>query len=92
MGTALTPSAILQRRWGAPWLVAAGADAFWPQLAAFQTQLQTVKPRNVLLAEPDPVRFLAAFFGRRAASLPDLASQFPMGHAGMVAGRGTVPA
>jgi len=61
LGTALTPSAILQRRWGAPWLVAAGADAFWPQLAAFQTQLQTVKPRNVLLAEPDPVRFLAAF-------------------------------
>lgn len=54
--------ASLQRRWGDPWIVATGADNFWSQLAAFQAQLQAANPENVLLADPDPVRFLAAFF------------------------------
>ncbi|WP_044151064.1 AMP-binding protein [Leptolyngbya iicbica] len=58
----MTPSEILQRRWGEPWLVAAGADTFWPQLAQWQHQLQHTQPRDLLLAEPDPIRLLAAFF------------------------------
>ncbi|WP_204140216.1 AMP-binding protein [Halomicronema sp. CCY15110] len=58
----MTPAESLQRRWGEPWLVGMGAATFWDQLEQFQTQLQAEAPRNVLLAEPDPVRFLAAFF------------------------------
>jgi hypothetical protein len=61
MGAAMTPGEILQQRWGEPWLVAAGAETFWSQLAQFQQQFQDEKPRDILLAEPDPIRFLAAF-------------------------------
>jgi len=61
MGAAVTPAEILAQRRGESWLVATGADAFWSQLATFQAQFQTMQPGEVLLAEPDPVRFLAAF-------------------------------
>lgn len=58
----LTLPETLQQRWGEPWLSAARADSFWSQLATFQAQFETAKPQDVLLAAPEPVRFLAAFF------------------------------
>ncbi|MBE7384221.1 MAG: AMP-binding protein [Leptolyngbya sp. SIO1E4] len=61
MVAAVTLSAILQQRWEQTWLVGIGAERFWPQLRQFQAQLQTQQPQSVVLAEPDPVRFLAAF-------------------------------
>lgn len=68
METALTPAAILQQRWGTAWLVSAGAESFWAELECWQQQFQADQPRDVLLAELDAGRFLAAFFA--AAQCP----------------------
>lgn len=62
MATALTASTILQQRWGDAWIRGTGADSFWWQLERFQHQFQHQRPSNVLLAEQEPIRFLAAFF------------------------------
>lgn len=61
MGAALAPSDILQRRRGELWLVTDKADLFWSQLAQFQAHCQQNALHTVLLAESDPVKFLAAF-------------------------------
>jgi len=60
--TALTATTALQQRRDDIWLLCAQAEEFWPHLEQLQTHWQTVPPQDVLLAEPDPVRFLAAFF------------------------------
>ena len=62
MASALIPSTILQQRWGDTWLIGTGAESFWSQLEQFQNQFQGQLPNDILLAEPDPIRFLAAFF------------------------------
>lgn len=62
MAASLTPTEILRQRWGEAWLVTAKAGLFWAELEQFQQQLQITQPHYVLLAEPDPVRFLAALF------------------------------
>ncbi len=62
MESSLTPSALLAERWGDAWLISARAETFWVQLAQFQARFQAESPRNVLLVESEPIRFLAAFF------------------------------
>ena len=52
---------VLPQRWGESWLVGVDAETFWPQLEQFQVQFQQAKPQDILLAEAEPVRFLAAF-------------------------------
>ncbi|MGD1931027.1 MAG: AMP-binding protein [Leptolyngbyaceae cyanobacterium] len=59
---------VLPQRWGESWLVGAGAETFWPQLEQFQVQFQQAKPQDILLAEAEPVRFLAAFLAACQAS------------------------
>lgn len=59
MAAAVT--AILRERWGDAWVGSAAAAPFWSHLEQVQEQLQAKRPRDVLLAEPDPIRFLAAF-------------------------------
>lgn len=50
----------LEGRWGDPWLVGADHAAFWTALGQLRSQLQPDQRR--LLAQPDPVQFLAAFW------------------------------
>ncbi|MGF1566650.1 MAG: AMP-binding protein [Nodosilinea sp.] len=65
MGTALTT--LRQDRWGEDWLVGLDGQRFWPRLKQFSLALE--RPTNhtnpqpaILIAEPDPLKFLAAFF------------------------------
>ncbi|MEM9767705.1 MAG: AMP-binding protein [Cyanobacteria bacterium P01_D01_bin.71] len=62
MAATLTPAAIAQQRHGESWLITIGAHPFWPQFEQFHAQFKALQPRDILLVDSDPVRFLAAFF------------------------------
>lgn len=50
----------LSQRWGEDWLVGLDSQQFWRAIADYQTQVADLPPRTrVLIAEPDPLRFLA---------------------------------
>ncbi len=61
MATALTVAAIVEQRWGQPWLVGAGTEDFWSHLQRCQASLQEHPYQNVMLVEAEPIPFLAAF-------------------------------
>ncbi|MGD1943083.1 MAG: AMP-binding protein [Leptolyngbyaceae cyanobacterium] len=65
MGKPVAATTILQQRWGESWLGGAGTERFWSQLEQFQAHFQArfhpATPPDILLAEAEPVRFLAAF-------------------------------
>lgn len=62
MGDGLTPADILRQRQGQPWLVGTDAHLFWPYYHQHQEQLWQQQPQRVLLVEPHPIKFLAAFY------------------------------
>jgi O-succinylbenzoic acid--CoA ligase len=63
VGTVIAaPTSLLQHRRGQPWLVAAGSELFWSAFGEFEAQFRDAQPRQIMLAEPNPVQFLAAFF------------------------------
>lgn len=60
MVTALMADDVLAARYQEPWLVGPEAATFWAQFAQFQARFQNIQPHDVLVADPHPVRFLAA--------------------------------
>ncbi|MEM0980401.1 MAG: AMP-binding protein, partial [Cyanobacteria bacterium P01_H01_bin.58] len=57
----MTATIVLQQRWKEPWILGTPNNDFWRQLTQFQAKFQAQQPQDILLVEPDPICFLAAF-------------------------------
>lgn len=57
----MTVATVLQQRWEEPWIQGIQGNDFWRQLTQFQEEFQAQQPQDIVLIEPDPIRFLAAF-------------------------------
>ncbi|MBD0336933.1 MAG: hypothetical protein ICV62_15695, partial [Cyanobacteria bacterium Co-bin13] len=62
MGSGLNPRDVLQQRWGDDWLVGVDSQAFWQQVEAQIEGCQEQAAAVVLIAEPDPLKFLSTFW------------------------------
>jgi o-succinylbenzoate---CoA ligase len=70
MGRSVNPKALLERRWGNDWLVGVESQGFWQQVEAQMALCQQQGHPVVLIAERDPLRFLAAFWAAWAMDCP----------------------
>ncbi|MBF2079783.1 MAG: 2-succinylbenzoate--CoA ligase [Synechococcales cyanobacterium T60_A2020_003] len=78
MATPLSARSILERRLNDPWLLGCDSQRFWRILGQRIGELeQYPPPTRVLLADSDPVQFLAGFFAACATGHPLF-----LGHAG----------
>ncbi len=63
-----TLDSLLRQRWGDRWLLGPNSEAFWPTLERVASRLKTGLPvpkpgvqTAILIAEPDPIQYLATF-------------------------------
>lgn len=68
-GPLASPAAVLAQRAQDDWLIGGDRAAFWAHFGHYQAQLGP-EPRRILLAETDPVKFLAGFMAACAAGHP----------------------
>lgn len=61
MGKIGTVASSMQQQLGREWLMGESSAQFWSQFEQFQSQFEAERAHRILLAEADPVRFLAAF-------------------------------
>ncbi|HEY9736104.1 MAG TPA: hypothetical protein V6D06_07470, partial [Trichocoleus sp.] len=67
----MTLKELLQRRWGNDWLVGIDSQSFWQRFEIHRAWLsEQPGPPVVLIAEPDPLEFLAAFWAAWATNCP----------------------
>ncbi|NEQ30581.1 MAG: 2-succinylbenzoate--CoA ligase [Leptolyngbya sp. SIO4C5] len=61
MAEFVSAAALLQQRWGDDWLIGADSQRFWQAVEARSQQVTQLRQPQILLAEADPVLFLAGF-------------------------------